>query len=156
MKKFFALIVTAVTLLSIVAAPLAGAAPFLTDPNGLTAGTRDAQTLDEALNVEGGELTFFNGDSDNALDWSIDIDAAKSSNRDLDSSKSNVSTTVFAQAGQILEFSYRVMSQQDCDFLIFYSNGQEIARWSGIMNYYAPLEKFVFPIPSSGEYTFSI
>ena len=47
------------------------------------------------------------------------------------------------------------MSQQDCDFLIFYSNGQEIARWSGIMNYYAPLEKFVFPIPSSGEYTFS-
>lgn len=34
MKKFFALIVTAVTLLSIVAAPLAGAAPFLTDPNG--------------------------------------------------------------------------------------------------------------------------
>lgn len=30
MKKFFALIVTAVTLLSIVAAPLAGAAPFLT------------------------------------------------------------------------------------------------------------------------------
>lgn len=107
------------TLLSIVAAPLAGAAPFLTDPNGLTAGTRDAQTLDEALNVEGGELTFFNGDSDNALDWSIDIDAAKSSNRDLDSSKSNVSTTVFAQAGQILEFSYRVMSQQDCDFLIF-------------------------------------
>ena len=155
MKKFFALIVTAVTLLSIVAAPLAGAAPFLTDPNGLTAGTRDAQTLDEALNVEGGELTFFNGDSDNALDWSIDIDAAKSSNRDLDSSKSNVSTTVFAQAGQILEFSYRVMSQQDCDFLIFYSNGQEIARWSGIMNYYAPLEKFVFPIPSSGEYTFS-
>ena len=77
MKKFFALIVTAVTLLSIVAAPLAGAAPFLTDPNGLTAGTRDAQTLDEALNVEGGELTFFNGDSDNALDWSIDIDAAK-------------------------------------------------------------------------------
>ena len=155
MKKFFALIVTAVTLLSIVAAPLAGAAPFLTDPNGLTAGARDAQTLDEALNVEGGELTFFNGDSDNALDWSIDIDAAKSSNRDLDSSKSNVSTTVFAQAGQILEFSYRVMSQQDCDFLIFYSNGQEIARWSGIMNYYAPLEKFVFPIPSSGEYTFS-
>ena len=155
MKKFFALIVTAVTLLSIVAAPLAGAAPFLTDPNGLTAGTRDAQTLDEALNVEGGELTFFNGDSDNALDWSIDIDAAKSSNRDLDSSKSNVSTTVLAQAGQILEFSYRVMSQQDCDFLIFYSNGQEIARWSGIMNYYAPLEKFVFPIPSSGEYTFS-
>ncbi len=155
MKKFFALIVTAVTLLSIVAAPLAGAAPFLTDPNGLTAGTRDAQTLDEALNVEGGELTFFNGDSDNALDWSIDIDAAKSSNRDLDNSKSNVSTTVFAQAGQILEFSYRVMSQQDCDFLIFYSNGQEIARWSGIMNYYAPLEKFVFPIPSSGEYTFS-
>ena len=155
MKKFFALIVTAVTLLSIVAAPLAGAAPFLTDPNGLTAGTRDAQTLDEALNVEGGELTFFNGDSDNALDWSIDIDAAKSSNRDLDSSKSNVSTTVFAQAGQILEFSYRVMSQQDCDFLIFYSNGQEITRWSGIMNYYAPLEKFVFPIPSSGEYTFS-
>ena len=155
MKKFFALIVTAVTLLSIAAAPLAGAAPFLTDPNGLTAGTRDAQTLDEALNVEGGELTFFNGDSDNALDWSIDIDAAKSSNRDLDSSKSNVSTTVFAQAGQILEFSYRVMSQQDCDFLIFYSNGQEIARWSGIMNYYAPLEKFVFPIPSSGEYTFS-
>ena len=56
MKKFFALIVTAVTLLSIVAAPLAGAAPFLTDPNGLTAGTRDAQTLDEALNVEGGEV----------------------------------------------------------------------------------------------------
>ena len=155
MKKFFALIVTAVTLFSIVAAPLAGAAPFLTDSNGLTAGTRDAQTLDEALNVEGGELTFFNGDSDNALDWSIDIDAAKSSNRDLDNSKSNVSTTVFAQAGQILEFSYRVMSQQDCDFLIFYSNGQEIARWSGIMNYYAPLEKFVFPIPSSGEYTFS-
>ena len=35
MKKFFALIVTAVTLLSIVAAPLAGAAPFLTDPNGM-------------------------------------------------------------------------------------------------------------------------
>lgn len=32
MKKFFALIVTAVTLLSIVAAPLAGAAPFLNGP----------------------------------------------------------------------------------------------------------------------------
>ncbi len=115
--------------------------PFV---GGLPADARNAQTLDEVLNIEEGKLTFFNGDSDNALDRSIDIDAAKSSNRDSDNSKSNVSTTVFAQAGQVLEFSYRVMSQQDCVFL-FFSNGQEIVRWFGIMDYYAPLEKFTFP-----------
>ena len=56
MKKFFALIVTAVTLLSIVAAPLAGAAPFLTDPNGLTAGPRAAPPPAAAPPAAGGAL----------------------------------------------------------------------------------------------------
>lgn len=154
MKKIFSLIVTAVLLIAVAAAPLAGAAPAFVGTGKLPASARDAQTLDEALNVEGGELEFFNGNPDGALDWSIDMDAAKSSNRELDNSCSNVSTTVSAQAEQVLEFSYRVMSQQDCDFLVFYVNGQEIARWSGVMNYYAPLEKFSYAIPSAGEYTF--
>lgn len=70
--------------------------------------TRDAVDLNEALNVEGGELVFV---SEGTYPWVVDGDAAMSGNAGVNSSISAVSTTVAAVEGDIVQFDFKAWGE---------------------------------------------
>ena len=61
------------------------------------------------LNVAGGTLTFT---SEGDHPWIVDGDAAKSTNVNVASSTSTVSTTVTAAAGDILQFDFTLLRRR--------------------------------------------
>ncbi|MBR0157242.1 MAG: hypothetical protein IJM20_06975, partial [Clostridia bacterium] len=73
---------------------------------------RDAATIDEALNVEGGTLTFTN---DATYPWIIAGDAAQSGNAGVASSESSITTTVTAAEGDIVQFDYQAWGEGSND-----------------------------------------
>ena len=83
--------------------------------------TRDAADLNEALNVEGGELVFV---SEGTYPWVVDGDAAMSGNAGVNSSTSAVSTTVAAVEGDIVQFDFKAWGEgaytywDKCEFAI--------------------------------------
>ena len=137
MKKLIAMVMTVVMLLSSVSV----AAVESDQP-------RDDADLNEALNIEGGTLSFT---SPGEYPWRVEGDYAISGNRDVNSSSSIVSTVVNLEANEVLWFNYRVRSEENHDFLIFSVNGEEIMQWSGWMDGF---ETGCYRAEESGEYIF--
>ena len=93
----------------------------------------EEMTLDEALNVAGGTLTFT---SEGDYPWIVDGDAAKSTNVNVASSTSTVSTTVTAAAGDILRFDFMSFGEGSSDYvwdgLQLTVDGTEVMKWSRV------------------------
>ena len=125
MKKIFALVIAIAMVLSLVTVPaIADTRKVTTSTETMTLpreSTRDAANLNEALNVPGGNLVFT---SEGTYPWVVDGDAAKSSNEGVASSVSEVSTTVTAVAGDIVQFDFKAWGEgsytfwDHCDFAI--------------------------------------
>ncbi len=125
MKKFFAFVIAFAMVLSLVTVPAMAETKKAADPR-LT-GTvpavtvRDAADLNEALNVEGGEIEFV---SEGAYPWVVSGDAAMSGNAGVSSSESVLTATVEAAEGDIVQFEFQAWGEgsytfwDHCDFLI--------------------------------------
>ncbi|MBR3299132.1 MAG: DUF2436 domain-containing protein [Clostridia bacterium] len=125
MKKIFAIVIAIAMVLSLVTVPAIAETRTATPSTAAMAmpreSTRDAANLDEALNVPGGNLVFT---SEGQYPWVVEGDAAKSSNEGVASSTSEVSTTVTAAAGDIVQFDFKAWGEgsytywDHCDFAI--------------------------------------
>ncbi len=99
--------------------------------NGLEATctvTVETNPIDEALNAEGGSLSFT---SIGGYPWIVENDYAKSSNQGVDSSSSVVSTNVYCAETMVLHFNYKVSSEANYDKLVVAADGTEVFRDSG-------------------------
>lgn len=108
--------------------------------------------LNEALNVEGGNLLFI---SVNPYAFTTDEDGerfyAKSGNTGVHSSDSSFFTTIDMLAGETLEFDYLVSSETDYDFFTFSVNDEVELAVAAVMDDWS---HFVFTAPEDGEYSF--
>ena len=114
MKKFFAFVVAFAMVLSLVTVPAMAENKSVTVPS-------DAADINEALNVEGGNIEFV---SEGAYPWVVSGDAAMSGNAGVASSESVVTATVEANEGDIVQFDFKAWGEgsstfwDHCDFLI--------------------------------------
>ncbi len=126
MKKFLAIILSTL---------LAFAGTILP----VSAETRDAANLNEALNYPGDNLEFV---SEGDYPWAVEGDHAKSTNQGVDSSYnedyteeipslSTVMLTAETNEGDVIAFEYAVSSEERMDLFKFYIDGELIQRWSG-------------------------
>ena len=140
MKKFLAVLMAVMMVLSLVTVPVMAETPAANDPRfstapktGTAAAPADAANLNEALNVAGGTLTFT---SEGDHPWIVDGDAAKSTNVNVASSTSTVSTTVTAAAGDILRFDFMSFGEGSSDYvwdgLQLTVDGTEVMKWSRV------------------------
>ncbi|MFR2029161.1 MAG: DUF2436 domain-containing protein [Christensenellales bacterium] len=140
MKKFLAMLMAVMMVLSLVTVPVMAETPAANDPRlstapktGTAAAPADAANLNEALNVAGGTLTFT---SEGDHPWIVDGDAAKSTNVNVANSTSTVSTTVTAAAGDILQFDFMSFGEGAGDYvwdgLHLTVDGTEVMKWSRV------------------------
>ena len=140
MKKFLAMLMAVMMVLSLVTVPVMAETPAANDPRlstapktGTAAAPADAANLNEALNVAGGTLTFT---SEGDHPWIVDGDAAKSTNVNVANSTSTVSTTVTAAAGDILQFDFMSFGEGSGDYvwdgLHLTVDGTEVMKWSRV------------------------
>ena len=119
MKKLLAFVIAAAMVLSLAAPALAETKNADPRATGTVSAVRDAATVDEALNVPGGDLTFVN---DATYPWVVDGDAARSGNGGISSSTSAIYTTVEASEGDIVSFDFKAFGEgsstywDHCDF----------------------------------------
>lgn len=110
------------------------------------------EALNEALNIEGGNLLFI---SVNPYAFTTDEDGerfyAKSGNTGVHSSDSSFFTTIDMLAGETLEFDYLVSSETDFDFFTFSVNDEVELAVAAVMDDWS---HFVFTAPEDGEYSF--
>ena len=89
--------------------------------------------LDEAMNVAGGTLHFT---TDGDYPWIVEETWGKSTNVNVASSTSTVSTTVTAAAGDILQFDFRSFGEgfgdTVWDGLHLFIDGTEVAKWNRV------------------------
>ena len=89
--------------------------------------------LDEAMNVAGGTLHFT---TDGDYPWIVEETWGKSTNINVASSTSTVSTTVTAAAGDILQFDFRSFGEGSGDTvwdgLHLFIDGTEVAKWNRV------------------------
>ena len=89
--------------------------------------------LDEAMNVAGGTLHFT---TDGDYPWIVEETWGKSTNINVASSSSTVSTTVTAAAGDILQFDFRSFGEgfgdTVWDGLHLFIDGTEVAKWNRV------------------------
>lgn len=109
-------------------------------------------TLDEALNVPGGTLSFT---SNTTYPWVIDMDqpgrlCAHSTNQGVASTASTVQTVITMQAGETLTFEWSVSSEANYDKLKFIVNGSLVTNIDGT----AAFNSYTYTAASSGSYTF--
>ena len=140
MKKFLAMLMAVMMVLSLVTVPVMAETPAANDPRlstapktGTAAAPADAANLNEALNVAGGTLTFT---SEGDHPWIVDGDAAKSTNVNVANSTSTVSTTVTAAAGDILQFDFMSFGEgfgdTVWDGLQLFIDGTETMKWNRV------------------------
>ena len=140
MKKFLAMLMAVMMVLSLVTVPVMAESPAANDPRlstapktGTAAAPADAANLNEALNVAGGTLTFT---SEGDHPWIVDGDAAKSTNVNVANSTSTVSTTVTAAAGDILQFDFMSFGEgfgdTVWDGLQLFIDGTETMKWNRV------------------------
>ena len=128
MKKILATLMAIAMVLSLVTIPVmaesADTATSVAKPGSANnVQPADAATLDEALNVPGGTITFV---TEGDYPWVISGDAAVSTNVNVASSTSTVSATVTAAAGDIVQFDYMSFGEGTStvwDGLEFYVDG---------------------------------
>ena len=104
--------------------------------------------LDEALNVEGGTLTFAN---DATYPWEVRDNYAVSGNAGVQSSTSTVTTTVELAEGEALFFDWSTSSEANYDKLIFSVDGTAVRNISGEVDW----TQFYYVAPAAGTYTFT-
>ena len=104
--------------------------------------------IDEALNVEGGNLHF-----DNDRFWSdywFDDGIVTSATWGEGGTNATLTTSVQMAAGDKLRFQYFVSSEQDYDYLVFRVNNNEVFTESGLVEW----EWYEWTAPSAGTYQF--
>jgi hypothetical protein len=113
-----------------------------------------APTLDEALNVEGGELHF---ESEGAYPWFVVEEGeriyAQSGNAGVSSSDSILTTTITANAGDVVKFEYRAFGEGTntyWDYCEFSIDGQRAGYWGAQQNDW---ELFTSEPMTAGEHT---
>ncbi|MBR3299240.1 MAG: choice-of-anchor J domain-containing protein [Clostridia bacterium] len=111
-------------------------------------------SLDEALNVEGGELHF---ESEGAYPWFVveegDRIYAQSGNAGVSSSDSILTTTITANAGDVVKFEYRAFGEGTStywDYCEFSIDGQRVGYWGAQQNDW---ELFTSEPMTAGEHT---
>ena len=104
--------------------------------------------LDEALNIEGGTLTFAN---DEVYPWEVRDNYAASGNAGVESSTSTVTTTVELAEGEALFFDWSTSSEANYDKLIFSVDGTAVRNISGEVDW----TQFYYVAPAAGTYTFT-
>lgn len=114
--------------------------------------TPSQEEFDAAINADGSELMFQN---DKATPWVIVEDGGRSYIQSAIQDQHNSSTSVTATfnnltAGQVLSFDWGVSSENNYDWLSFYSNGTRIQRISGTQSF----TRYTYTIPSNGNYVF--
>lgn len=92
--------------------------------------------LDAALNLDGGAIEFMTiAEVENGyFPWEAVNGYAKSTNEGVDSNPTSISmmcTTINANGGDVLRFSYRVSSEERADKLCVYVDDERILRESG-------------------------
>ncbi len=136
MKKYLAVILAALLAFAGTVVPLSGTFTVSAETS------RDAASLDEALNYPGDTLHFV---SEGEYPWVVEGDHAKSTNQGVDGIYDEVSdetkpcisavgTTVTANEGDVISFELSVSSETS-DRLRFYVDGERIERWSGEVNW---------------------
>ena len=144
MKRFLALLISVLMALSLVTIPVFAEntdheTAKVNPGSAVAVKPNDAETLDEALNVPGGTLTFV---SDGDYPWEIYEDGARSTNMGVSNSESSVKTTVEAtEGGEVLQF----------DFMSFGEGGSYLS-WHLIYN----TSEIVHPCGHSLRYTLSL
>ena len=112
-------------------------------------------TLDEAVNVEGGNLEFVTqGDYPWVAYFDNGIVAAKSSNQGQGSSTSVLTTTVEANAGDTLAFNFKAWGEGNSSFwdkCEFKVNGETIKEWGAYQN--SEWELYEYTFEEDGEFT---
>lgn len=111
-------------------------------------------TLKEALNIEGGTLSF--STSENypfVAEESGGRYYAKSGNVGVNSSTSTLTTVITMQAGETLTFDYCFASESNYDFYNFTVNGTQVQHLSGTSN--TNWQTYTYTAPSAGTYTFT-
>ena len=111
--------------------------------------------LDEALNVEDGELTFTN---DAAYPWTVVVQGgrsyAKSGNAGVGSSTSSLTLNVTAAAGDTIDFEFKAWGEgsddYDWDNCRFYVNDQLVFRYGNHDNDWEP---YTYEFTAAGTYT---
>ena len=123
MKRLFAILISALMLFTCLTVPVSA--------ERAEANIKDAASLDEALNIPGGSLSF---STDTQYPWVVDGDAAKSSNEGVASSTSSVWINFTASAGDVIQFDWISMGEgsdaQDWDGLRVYLDGTKILHKS--------------------------
>lgn len=120
MKKLISLLTAIIMVLSLITIPVtAGTAPAV----------KDAASLDEALNVEGGALHF---EPYGDYTFVVEENHAKSNNKGVNSSTAavlvqGIDTTVLS----VMRLKYKVSSEPDYDCFYIYIDGQPVFEDSG-------------------------
>lgn len=153
MKKLLTLLLSALMLFTAAIAPGISAATLLSavecgDAQQNDMQINDAQTLDEALNVEGGSLTFF---CMGQYQWEVERDFAKAGNSGVPSTACNLNTSIDLTAGQRVSFRFSTSCNPNDASLSFNVNNQLIESWSG-QNDWATYE---WTAPEDGNYFFA-
>jgi hypothetical protein len=111
-------------------------------------------SLRDALNVEGGSLSF--GTSEQYPFVAEEASGryyARSGNPGQSSSSSTLTTTIQMQAGETLTFEYQFGSESNYDWFNFLVNGTQTLHLSGTNN--SNWTTYTYTAPSAGSYTFT-
>ncbi len=108
--------------------------------------------LAEALNVEGGELSFTNIDNEHV--WPMvyaekdSRQVLRSSNQSVSSTASVISTKLSAKAGDALAINFAISSEQGLDLMKLYVNGVLVKSFGGEYDW----TSYAYAFEADGEY----
>ena len=117
---------------------------------------KGAPDLNDALNAEGGDLSFT---SSGAYPWVVDMEsypgrvAARTTNAGHDSTESTVTlSNLHMDQGDVLSFDWYASCETGFDYLRFYANGSEITYLTGSDTGWL---SYSFTAQSAGNYSFT-
>ncbi len=115
------------------------------------------KTLNEALNAEGGTISFTTAET---YPWTVveseDSDYAMSGNAGVNSSSSTVSAMVEIPAGGALVFDWNVSCEARYDKLVFYVDGTEVSTLtSSASGQETGWQSYVYPVSEARTYEVS-
>ena len=146
MKRFLALLISVLMALSLVTIPVFAEntdheTAKVNPGSAVAVKPNDAETLDEALNVPGGTLTFV---SDGDYPWEIYEDGARSTNMGVSNSESSVKTTVEAtEGGEVLQFDFMSFGEgSSFDILQLFIDDERVEYWARVEE----VETFGYPL----------
>gem|GEM_PF-1991319 len=114
----------------------------------IVAGSTSRPSVNAALNVDDGNLTFTA--TNFAGDYWFEDDIATSMTFNQPNTNATLTTTVHMNAGDRLRFQYYVSCEEECDYLVFRVNNSTVFQESGLVDW----EWYDWTAPSSGNYQF--